>query len=746
MIQYLGSIITSDVIDRATITRKNKVQGWKYGYDPELDLIVVSKDGTLGEIYYVNGLRIGLPAVPEDKTKIINHDLPKYEQKWKREQLPEGLTADTEHDPRFADFIISQFTKRHEGVWIYIKGKPLYITGSYWYTLQNVPLDEGYGSFRVIQNDLMLYWEACKADRRCYGIIYVKNRRFGWTSLTNGEILCEGTQTENALCGMISKTGEDAKSMFSKLVRGFKKLPSYFMPIWDGSSAPKKVLNLTEPSKRSAAGGRAVRTDQEGLNTEIKYYATVLNAMDGEKVFRSAIDEGGKWPKDVPFDKYWPIVKTSHRIGARIVGKAMIGSTMNAKSEGGAEFKVVYDQSDPLERNDNGQTGSGLYKLFIDAAYCIEGFFDEYGYSIVEDPTEPVRNEFGDMQTIGAITFLDNESKALKAMDEATYYENLRQFPRTEEHAFRDKASDCDFDLPKLIDQIEYNENELDPSLIQRGNFSWKDGLQDTEVEWIPNPNGRFYLTWQGLPEYRNKWDWVMEHGIRAKKPRAGHLGSLASDPYNRSTTVDGRGSMGSIHGQTKGVMMEGVPSDFFFLEYIDRPKTVELFFEDVIMAMVYFSMPVLLELSNEKFLTVLRDRGYRWFCMNRPDKTWNDLSPTEKEFGGAPAQGQKIGEAQFYAVEAFINNHVGTETRTDENKRYRNFGEIGKKMYFNRTLYQWKDVDTTKRTKFDAYISSSLVLIANQRRTVVQQTMETELFSLPISMFDNSGNRSKRL
>jgi hypothetical protein len=746
MIQYLGDKVTEEVVDKATRERKNKAKAWKYGYDEEFDLIVISKDGTLGEIFRVNSLNIGMPAIPMRST-IINFDKPKFEQRWVREPLPAGLNADTENDPKFAEYIIREFQRREDGVWIYINGKPIYITGTYYFTLQNVPLDDGYGTFRIIQNDLMIYWEACKADPRCYGVIYVKNRRFGWTSLCNGELIDSGTKTENSLLGIISKTREDASSMYGKLIRGFRKLPSFFMPVWDGSTAPKKELNLTEPTKRSAAGGRAAQTDEEGLNTIIKYYSTVLNAMDGERVFRSAIDECGKFPKDVPFNKYWDIVKTSHRIGARIVGKAMCGSTQNSKENGGAAFKIVYDNSDPADRNENDQTSSGLYKLFIDAAYCIEGFFDEYGYSIVEDPKEPMRNEFGEVKKIGAITYLNNEAKALKGKaDSEAYYEFLRQFPRCEEHAFRDKGSDCAFDLGKIYEQLEYNETELDQAIIQRGNFQWKDGIQDTEVEWCPNENGRFYITWHGLPEHRNKWDWVTEHGIRAKKPQAGQFGSLAVDPYNRSQTVDGRGSLGSIHGQTKATMIAGVPSEFFFLEYIDRPRTVELFFEDAIMACVYFSMPMLIELANEKFLSVLRDRGYRWFSMNRPDKSWDELSPTEKEFGGIPAQGQKVGDAQFYAVEAFINNHVGVETRATENEQHRKYGEIGLKMYFNRTLNQWKDVDPEKRTKFDAYISSSLVLIANQVRRVVQQTTETKLYSMPLLRFDNSGSRSQRL
>jgi hypothetical protein len=57
----------------------------------------------------------------------------------------------------------------------------------------------------------MIFWEACKADNRCYGMQYVKNRRFGATLLGIFEFLESGTITPDKLLGMISKKGKDAK-------------------------------------------------------------------------------------------------------------------------------------------------------------------------------------------------------------------------------------------------------------------------------------------------------------------------------------------------------------------------------------------------------------------------------------------------------------------------------------------------------------------------------------------------------
>jgi len=131
--------------------------------------------------------------------------------------------------------------------------------------------------------------------------------------------------------------------------------------------------------------------------------------MDGEKIFRSLLDESGKYPPDVPFSDYWYIVKTSHRIGSNIVGKAMVVSTVNAMKKGGSEFKKIWDDSNPLERNQNEQTKSDLYRIFIDSVYCLEGFFDSYGFSILENPKRAVLSDLGKTITERSVTFLKNE-------------------------------------------------------------------------------------------------------------------------------------------------------------------------------------------------------------------------------------------------------------------------------------------------------------------------------------------------
>ena len=47
--------------------------------------------------------------------------------------------------------------------------------------------------------------------------------------------------------------------------------------------------------------------------------------------------------------------------------------------------KLFYD-SNPAERNANGQTKSGLYSLFIPMEWNMEGFIDKHGHPVLEDP------------------------------------------------------------------------------------------------------------------------------------------------------------------------------------------------------------------------------------------------------------------------------------------------------------------------------------------------------------------------
>ena len=60
--QTLYSIITP--IKQTTISRLNKSKKWSYGYNKEHDIVVISKNGQIGDIYQIQNLKIALPKTP----------------------------------------------------------------------------------------------------------------------------------------------------------------------------------------------------------------------------------------------------------------------------------------------------------------------------------------------------------------------------------------------------------------------------------------------------------------------------------------------------------------------------------------------------------------------------------------------------------------------------------------------------------------------------------------------------------
>ena len=48
-----------------TLKRLNKLKKWQYGYNKDHDIVVISKNGTIGDIYEIQGLKIALPKTPK---------------------------------------------------------------------------------------------------------------------------------------------------------------------------------------------------------------------------------------------------------------------------------------------------------------------------------------------------------------------------------------------------------------------------------------------------------------------------------------------------------------------------------------------------------------------------------------------------------------------------------------------------------------------------------------------------------
>ncbi len=731
--QTLYKII--EPIKKTTISRLNKGKKWKHGYDKDHDVVVLSHSGQIGEIYDIQGLKIALPKVPKN---VYSNDNNKWEQLPKPDILKKIKTIfdwkayPEDQKEQWHDYIDEEFNRREEGFWFNNNGKPTYITGTHYMYLQWSKIDVGAPNFREANRLFFLFWEACKVDKRCYGMCYLKNRRSGFSFMSSAETVNLATISSDSRYGILSKSGADAKKMFTdKVVPISINYPFFFKPVQDGMDRPKSELAYRVPASKFTR--KKIETNEKleeikGLDTTIDWKNTGDNSYDGEKLSLLVHDESGKWERPDNILNNWRVTKTCLRLGSRIIGKCMMGSTSNALDKGGDNFKKLYNDSDVTKRNRNGQTKSGLYSLFIPMEWNFEGFIDEHGQPVFNTPERDVCGPDGELIDVGVINHWENEVDGLKD-DQDALNEFYRQFPRTEEHAFRDETKNSIFNLVKIYEQIDYNEGIASSASVTTGSFQWVNGIKDTQVVFTPNPSGRFKISW--VPPARLQNNIINKNGI--KYPGNEHMGAFGCDSYDISGTVDGRGSNGALHGLTK-FSMEDAPPNHFFLEYIARPQTAEMFFEDVLMSLIFYGMPLLAENNKPRLLYYLKRRGYRGFSMNRPDKVWNKLSVAEKEVGGIPNSSEDIKQAHAAAIEMYINDHVGVK----------NDGSYGS-IYFNETLNDWAKFNINKRTKHDASISSGLAVMACNRN-LYKPTADRIIqpLNLTVSKYSNDGLSSK--
>ena len=132
-------IIIKDFIPKSVLTNKNKGKSWEYGYNLKYNFVVISKDGTLGDVVSISGLVIGLPATPKS---CWSRSKKKQEQYWERQELPKELSKiksifqwndlPSDFKDRHVDYIEQEFDYRESGMFFKNNGISSYVTGSHY--------------------------------------------------------------------------------------------------------------------------------------------------------------------------------------------------------------------------------------------------------------------------------------------------------------------------------------------------------------------------------------------------------------------------------------------------------------------------------------------------------------------------------------------------------------------------------------------------------------------------------------
>ena len=666
----------------------------------------------------VYGHKIILPPCPP-KEKIANYDLPQKDQRFIRQPLPSDLQKWTPEKRK--EYIAKEWDRRINGYWFYNNGNIEYMTGLQYFYCSWWKIGNQYPMWTDMNRDFFYVWNLVENDIYCDGLVFVSYRGSGKTILSTAVVYEPISRKYGVNASFQSKTDGDAKKIFKRLVSSWQRLPTFFKPLDTGENRPTTTLDFSEPSKRDTK--QINKEAQDFLGSLISYAASSASALDGDNLHRVVIDEFAK-AFNVDTVERLKVVRETLRAGRSQYGRGKILNTSTveeSEKKGTVNSRKIWDDANHLIRDPNGFTKNGMYRIFVPATdgyleiIAGQSFIDEYGYSLKEKAKE----------------FFLKKRENLKGGD---LNSEKRKYPLEEKDIWVSDTKLAIFDTYKVEQQIEHNHYNLGSDFLRRGNFYWIDGVRFGKVGWNDDKNGKWLLWWLPPIEQRNKF--IIKNGKKA--PANTQLSCAGLDPYDSDTTADAsRMSDAAGYVFLKFDPLNPYQTGTFASEYVNRPKTADIMFEDMLMQAIFYGHEILIENNKIGAINFFKRHGYENYLMRRPEETQTAISKKTVEDYGIPMSGAEARQALIYATESYIIHNVGTIEEEGQEPR------IGK-CYFNTLLNNWLEIDVSDDwTKYDSMVGAGLALLASRKHITKVKTYN------PIKLFDQfdvSGSYSKRI
>lgn len=672
-----------------------------------------------GETYNIKGLDIHIPPVGyvynrETDTLeyrgVFARSSIKKDQYWERQGYIDGydklVKAEKkrqETDPEFEDPTLGEFRnscwdKRINGMWFYNNGTPTYITGLHWFYLEWIDIKnkKNNGKPNYWESDKEFFWflQYVIDDPDALGLVFVTRRRQGKTAKSIAFALDQATRTKDFNVGIQSKTEEDAKKIvyYNGITHAFVRLPEFFIPEYDTSAGPrpKNGISFIKTQKRGASASDIKSESLGGSITfgtsNVSHYdGDILGAFIGDEIFKSRIDINER-------HRVVEFCVTDH--DGKWNGKLFYTSTCENIEGFIDQYIQFWSDSDHTRKDEQtNKTINGLYRYFLPADESMNR--DVYGFANIEKNREEIMAR----------------RKSLRHNKDA-YNSYVRKMPLTIEEAFRTSGRTALFDTIALGDRIEVLQWKQD-EIYDIGNFYWKDGDQDGDVEWRSESNGRFKIRWERCGSFTPNH---MDARFPTAKVPGNQMKFVAGcDPYDHRHVTEGSGSSGAFTIFRKYDINDIDNSHCFCATYLNRPPTPKMFYEDVLMACVYFGCEVLVENNKLGLITFLSDyRNMPYYLMKLKGR---------KEYG-IPSS-DKTKELMANLLIDYYHEHIG-------------------KVDFVDLLRDSIDFDITDTRKSDLTMAAGWNLVGDKKLSVEEAQKRKEKMS-GVDLKDLFGKKRKR-
>ena len=604
-----------------------------------------------------------------------------YKQIIKEESAYEKNRKDDE--PSFYNEQLEKYTKtewdrRLNGFWFYNKGIPVYLVGSHYVFLQWWAIDVSVVKFRMPDLEYFYFLQYCIEDPESMGMIEITKRRFGKTYRC-GLFLTEYiTRTRNANAGIQSKTGGDAKKLFGKaVIFPFKRLPRFFRPEYDMSLGvtPKTEIRFQQTNVR---GKKAEDTlDRDELGSLIDWQSADAVAYDGQKLHRYVADESGKTIEANVYDRHDVIRYCLLDDEGKIIGKALYTTTvekMETERDGIQDaFKKLWEDSDQLDRKENGRTASGLYRFFMTADRAKN--FDIYGFPNVEKTIKEILSD-----------------RASVSHNQRALMNRIKKEARTIEEAFMDDADDCIFDIIKINAQKAYLREHPVP---KRTIHYYRDLDQVVKRKDVDPKKTDLYWSHVLLPKIDeiNKID---QDG-HLKKPGRADVGVIGVDGYSNTQGGKKYGSKLSGWIFLKYDLRDPENTGLFVGHIYGRPNDKDDMYNQILLCAEYWGFPVYFEFVADDYYTYFKNRGrlgyLPYFPMNTiaPEKRNKENLERQRGFPTTEFALTKQNDAMI----TYVDNHCD-------------------KIYYEVLLDDLPKFRPYKRTPSDITVSAMITLVSS--------------------------------
>ena len=458
-------------------------------------------------------------------------------------------------DPYYVDEYLENIRRREWkrrllGVWFWnynpITKKTVleYITGLNYFYITYWKFQGKHMDFRIADRDIFYIIAYDMEDDKCLGPNEITKRKNGKTARMGCWAYERVSRLNNHHAGLQSKSDVDAEEAFRKaVIHPWQKLPDFFRPRYDLMKGEEpSELRFFATSRRGAKAEEEDESIEEPLESFFDYKVSTESAYDGPEVHTYCSEEAGKTKKPVSIKERQNVVRFCTEIDFELKGKHFYTSTVEPEKneEENYEFQELTANSNPLERDDNGFTGTGLYTYFLPAqkGMYINKEYAKYGYVDEEMNLE----------------FLANKIKALEEKNDTRGVSSFkRKNPRNLKEAFSADGENALYD-PELINE-QLDSISWGKATTEFGDLEWKDGFEFerpivkddgsieyeiNEIEWKPNPKGKFEKLIGWWPKEPNK---VFKKG-EVFLPNNNYANRMGCDPFKYDKTKDKRRSM----------------------------------------------------------------------------------------------------------------------------------------------------------------------------------------------------------